>query len=75
MKLRVVCIILFVCVFPEGCKLGSSEAKAVANQYYDRLGTHCGDRYFDLCMGRVSFQFINGLSKGLRRSRTSRRQR
>jgi hypothetical protein len=40
-----VCAILFVCLFSEGCKSGSSEAVAAANQYYDKLGTHCDDRY------------------------------
>ena len=64
MKLRVVCIILFVCVFPEGCKLGSSEAKAVANQYYDRLGTHCGDRYLTYAWGGSLFNLSMASARG-----------
>lgn len=55
MKLRVVCIILVVCVFPEGCKLGSSEAKVAAGQYYDRLGTHCNNRYLTYAWGGSLF--------------------
>jgi hypothetical protein len=55
MKLKIICGILLVCLLPEGCKSGNSEAKSVANQYYDRLGTHCGDRYLTYAWGGSLF--------------------
>jgi hypothetical protein len=69
MKLKFGCAILFVCLLAEGCKSGGSEANAVANKYYDRLGTHCGDRYltfawngslFNLSMAEASHYKAGG---------------
>jgi hypothetical protein len=69
MKLKIVCGILLVCLLPVGCKSGSSEAKAVANQYYDRLGTHCGDRYLTYAWGgslfSLSMASVSGYNRGL----------
>jgi len=64
MKMKLVCAILFVCMCPEGCKSGNSEAKAVANQYYDRLGTHCGDRYLTYAWGGSLFNLSMASASG-----------
>jgi hypothetical protein len=55
MNPKLVCVILFLCLLPEGCNSGNSDAKAAANQYYDRLGTHCGDRYLTYAWGGSLF--------------------
>jgi hypothetical protein len=52
-----VALSLFCCAlaFTSGCKSGSTEAKAAAGQYYDRVGTHCGDRYLTYAWGGSLF--------------------
>lgn len=51
MKAKLVCAILLICLCPEGCKLESSEAMVAARNYYDQLGTHCGNRYLTYAPG------------------------